>query len=314
MSRARRNDRLQTTLGVASGLLALAALAALAVTARATVLRSPSFSATSLLISCRSWLMLDENPWHGLVLGLDVLGLAVMWRGVRSALGAFRSTRRFRRSLRPCGELAAPPAQVIDDPVPLAFCAGLLRPRVYLSTGALARLDRAELRAVLAHEAHHVKQRDPLRLLIARTLSDALFFLPVMRQMLWRHTVLAEIDADCAAVRVSGDTRPLASAMLTLGEVESSLVIGVGNERVDHLAGKPLGWRAPLSPLLGVAVMLIGVGALVLAPARAAGFFEISAPALIMQSCGPLMLVGTTLVSLSAIRFVQKRSRAIQLR
>src|SRR4051794_29773313 len=69
-----------------------------------------------------------------------------------------------------------------DDPTPQAFCAGYVRQRVYISTGALALLSEPELAAVRAHDRHHAASRDPLRLACARVCSHALFFLPALRR------------------------------------------------------------------------------------------------------------------------------------
>jgi len=52
-----------------------------------------------------------------------------------------------------------------------AFCAGLLRPCVYVTT-ATAKLNTNELDAVLAHEAAHARRRDPLRRLLTRAAAD----------------------------------------------------------------------------------------------------------------------------------------------
>ena len=99
----------------------------------------------------------------------------------------------------------------------LAFCAGWLRPRVYVSTGVLGRLSDSELRAVLAHEQHHGALRDPLRLAVSRVLCQALFFLPVLRPLHDRSADVAELRADAAALEASnGATAPLASPLLAL--------------------------------------------------------------------------------------------------
>ena len=54
-----------------------------------------------------------------------------------------------------------------------AFCAGLVRPAIYVSEGTL-RAGEGELRAVLAHEDEHRARLDPLRRLLARMVGDAL--------------------------------------------------------------------------------------------------------------------------------------------
>ena len=56
-----------------------------------------------------------------------------------------------------------------------AFCAGLLRPRVYATAAVVTTLAPAELDAVLSHEAAHARRRDPLRRLIARAAADTMF-------------------------------------------------------------------------------------------------------------------------------------------
>jgi Zn-dependent protease with chaperone function len=63
---------------------------------------------------------------------------------------------------------------VVAGAAPIAFCSGLLRPRIFVSQGALRRLSAAELLAVVAHESHHADRRDPLRLLIGRALASLL--------------------------------------------------------------------------------------------------------------------------------------------
>src|SRR5207237_9218309 len=87
-------------------------------------------------------------------------------------------------------------AVVIADEQPRAFCAGLLRPRVYVSSGAVALLDEAALRAVLAHERHHARRWDPLRLAIARVIARALFFVPGLAELVRRQRAIAEVRAD----------------------------------------------------------------------------------------------------------------------
>ena len=96
---------------------------------------------------------------------------------------------------------------------PLVFTHGLLRPRVWLSTGLTRLLDDEELEAVLRHEDHHRKVRDPLRILAAHCLSRALFFVPVARDLCDTYTIAKEIAADTYATQAMGDPLPLAQAL-----------------------------------------------------------------------------------------------------
>src|SRR5439155_13112923 len=135
------------------------------------------------------------------VVALIAMGAMVIAMAMRSALRQIREQRRVLRALDPvqATELAGRSVTVFTHVRPQAFCAGLLRPRIYVSTAALERLSRVELGAVIVHEAHHQVRHDPLRILSARVLADALFFLPGLRRLHERHRELAELAADEAA-------------------------------------------------------------------------------------------------------------------
>lgn len=96
------------------------------------------------------------------------------------------------------------PVVTVATPTPLAFCAGLVTPHIYLSTGLIEILSDKELRAVLLHEAFHCARYDPLRTLLAESIATALFFLPVVAE--WRDLFVTslELAADRHAMHVSG--------------------------------------------------------------------------------------------------------------
>ena len=153
---------------------------------------------------------------------LAVLGSVVTARALTSALRQVHASSAFPA---PCPQPAQPlhGALLIRDPQPRAFCAGLFWPRVYVSTGAVAILDEAALRAVLAHERHHAHRRDPLRLAAGRVLAEALFFLPGLAALVERQQALAELSADESAVNVAPANRPaLARAMLSFSDIPGS--------------------------------------------------------------------------------------------
>src|SRR5207237_5326128 len=128
-------------------------------------------------------------------------------------------------------------------------------------------LTAAELDAVLAHEHHHRRVRDPLRIACGRVLSRALLFLPVLRPLCDRYADVAELSADRAAVHASaGREAPLASALLAFDESAPPGVSGISPERVDSLLGQPTSWRlparllagsVPVPPVLGTVVWVI---------------------------------------------------------
>ena len=198
------------------------------------------------------------------LLALAALGAAVLIATVRAAWRQFQGHRRLIRALPVVGPLAEhPDVVVVDAAAPLAFCAGWLRPRAYVSTGVLGRLSESELRAVVAHEQHHGALRDPLRIAVTRVLCQALFFLPVLRPLHDRYTDVAELHADAAALAASdGAAAPLASAMLAVGTTTTGDVVGISPERVDALLGRTRAWRLPRTLLIAALVTVAAVLAL----------------------------------------------------
>jgi hypothetical protein len=200
-----------------------------------------------------------------LLLALAALGAVVLSVAARAAWRQLRAHRRLMRALPVSGPLPDDPAVlVVDAAAPLAFCAGWLRPRVYVSKAVLERLSERELRAVLAHERRHEALRDPLRLAVGHVLSQALSFLPVLRPLHQRAADVAELQADAAAVAASdGTPAPLASAMLALGASPGGVVVGIAPERVDSLLGLSPAWRLPRMLLIAALLTLGGVLAIV---------------------------------------------------
>ncbi len=189
-----------------------------------------------------------------MLLAIAGLGAVVLVRATRFTIAGTRAYRRQVVALRVVDRLAAhPDVLVFDARQPQAFCAGLLRPRTYVSTGAVRTLGRDELEAVIAHESAHRRARDPLRLFVAQVAARAAFTLPLCGLISQRLALAAELDADQAALfATGGDRRPLAGALLQMGH-------GVDPERVDVLTGDQPDLRLPGS-LVGVS--LVSVAAL----------------------------------------------------
>jgi len=275
--------------------LSLAALGALALVASGWVLwhsvDASSVSASALLQACRD--VIGEQSLSSLpVLALFALTSVSAVRAVRSAVRQVRITRRFVDSARKLEEVVLEGVRVrlLDDRRPYAFCAGVLRPSVYLSTGARATLSRSELRAVLAHEEHHARQRDPLRLQLAEVASEALFFLPVMRRARHRYADLAEIAADEAALRRTGGPGALAAAMLRFDQHSTAGAVGISPERVEHLLGAHPRWELSASLLAGAGLSMLGLAMLTYATAVLTPVGGLSLSTLSMQVCGLAMV------------------------
>jgi Zn-dependent protease with chaperone function len=188
------------------------------------------------------------NAAAACLLAFAVLGAAVLIVTVRSIAQQVRGHRRLLRTLEVDRTLPGQAAvRVIAAGAPVAFCAGWLRPNIYISTAAVERLSEAELRAVLAHEQEHRRMRDPLRLAVGRVLCQALFFLPVLQRLHARYGDVAELAADAAAVTAAdGSPAPLAAAMLAFdAAAERDDAVGISPDRIDSLLGCPPDWRLP---------------------------------------------------------------------
>jgi Zn-dependent protease with chaperone function len=297
MTKARGIFGLQLALGAAG--MAVTALA-LYVALSAVSLDAPSSAA--VFAACRSFVLPQLTAGSLVALGLGSAAFAVLGLAARSAQRQLRARRRFFAGLRVVGPAPTGRATVFADPRPQAFCAGLLRPRVYVSTGAVEHLGRDELEAVLAHEAHHARYRDPLRVFFARVLSDSLFFLPVLRCLADRYAALAEVAADAAAVRRHrGDTRPLAAALLAFEERADPAVVAIAPERVDHLLGERPRWELPVALLAWATVVVAAVLVVALRTEQATAHATVSLPLVAAQLCMVAMAVAPLLVGAAAL-------------
>jgi len=239
-----------------------------------------------------------------IVVALALLGLAVTARTVSGALRELAADRRLRRWLSAQASRRHGDALVIDDERPRAFCAGLLRPRVYVSTGMLALLDESALAAVLLHERQHARRRDPLRLACGRVLARALFYVPRLGELVRRLQALSELSADECSIAAGPENRAaLARAMLSFSELSRpDDPTGLDPERIDHLLGDPPNWRFPLLLCL-LALCLLGLlaAAGVLAGHLAAGSATLAPPFLSRQPCVMVLATIPALLGLVAL-------------
>jgi Zn-dependent protease with chaperone function len=120
----------------------------------------------------------------------------------------------------------------LDRAGPSLFCAGVRRPLIYVSRGALALLDPEELRAALAHEAAHLERRDPERSWVMMGLRLLMCLNPtfqVQARVLARD---AERRADERGAELGGDRLALASGLIKLHRAS-----GAGGRRTLLFAG-----------------------------------------------------------------------------
>jgi hypothetical protein len=214
------------------------------------------------------------SGWTGLAsigVGLGILcavGIVVA-RSVWHCHAALRCLGSFVpvRSAHLTGfEVRVARATIVDADTPFALCAGVLRPRVFISSALAERLGAGELRAVVLHEASHARRRDPLRRALRSAAAQTLFFAPGVRWWSDRAGVIDELIADQAALR-GCDVNDLAGALLLTGSPRAALAAsfdGAAASRIAHLLGDPVAlprppagvWRRSVAGIIPLIVVI----------------------------------------------------------
>lgn len=188
------------------------------------------------------------------------------------AAGLFRAMSTHAETTRVVGEWldgatrvdagsATPTFQARCGTPPLLLV-GICRPRVLVSETAVALLRGDELRAAVRHEIEHMRSRDNLKKLILYCVP-----FPGMAGLENAWYEAAELAADHAAVRSSGEAIDLAAALLKLSELAPlqaapGLTTGLmnGSMLVKLRVERLLRWNvseARVEPGLGVVFSLV---------------------------------------------------------
>lgn len=180
-----------------------------------------------------------------LSLGALVLVLAremVLSARLRSSIARRRAaTPESVRQLQRRYQLQVPIVCTDEDRL-YAFCYGLRRPAIVISSGLNKALAEPEIEAVLLHEVAHAIRRDPLKIFVSRLMARALFYIPLLHRMQERYVLRLEISADQRVVDSLG-VRPLAAALSKMlqapvGTRPVPVTAGMANateERILHL-------------------------------------------------------------------------------
>ena len=194
-----------------------------------------------------------------------------------AGFGVARAARAVRRVLsRNTVALVASDVLVVGGPDVLVAAAGLARPRLVVSTGALAQLDDEELAAGLDHERGHIARRHRY-VLVAAEFSRAVGRpVPGCARAVEQLAFHLERDADRWALRQRHDRLALASAICkaatTRGTQSPSFAaLGGGGiaERLDQLTGavKPVARRTSATVnALAVALVTLTITAALTVP------------------------------------------------
>ncbi len=201
--------------------------------------------------------------------------LYALARTGRRIVRTVKFTESVERRIRlrgPSGGAALPTrVAIFEDSRPLAFTAGFLAPRIYISTALVAALDTKELEVVLRHEERHRRRRDPFRSLASSFVADFLFFLPAGRALKKARDLEAEIAADDHAAGRRSDRLDLASSLLKVRGLDGAVVAGFADPtavRLGRLLDESPGPRLPWRKVLPAVVLLAAAGFAALIPAK----------------------------------------------
>ena len=205
-----------------------------------------------------------------------LLAATVIW----VAFGVARAARMVRAFVRQAELGPGPDGSVmVGGPEVVVAVAGLHRPRVVISAGALIALDDDELAASLDHERGHIERRHRFVLLTAQFLRTLGRPLPGTRTAMRELTFHLERDADAFAIRKTHDPLALASAIckaasapfLGTNGVTTALGGGAASRRVRELArGAPVPGSTKVVRALAMTMVAVTVAAAAALPAAAA--------------------------------------------
>lgn len=153
----------------------------------------------------------EEFGWPIVLFGLLCLAFLAtgLWRAARAIMQTRRMVRLWNgRTVSTASSAGVPVMETASDAPPLVV-AGLLRPRLYVSSSAAEVLSEHELARAIAHESAHVRRHDNLKKLLLR-----LCCLPVAGALERRWIAAAEMAADMDAVRSRREALDLASALV----------------------------------------------------------------------------------------------------
>jgi hypothetical protein len=222
----------------------------------------------------------SECAWSLAVTRTLPLGLLLpALLGLASAVAFARSIRSYRRERRLLGALPLEPivegelgeiAGTTGLPVyrtpasrPAAFCFGLFRPRIVFTSGLVERLSDAEQTAAFWHEAQHARMREPLRCLLGRLAASTFFWLPLLRDLLDRYTLVRELDADRLATSRTSSSALAGALHEVVADPRFAGAVGFADfaaARVDRLLEPAM----PLPSLFTRTRLAVSIGAVAL--------------------------------------------------
>lgn len=116
---------------------------------------------------------------------------------------------------------------IFSDINPVAFCLGVLHPKIYLSDRLISIMSPLEIETIILHEKQHLHHNDNFALLVAQVIKNTLFFLPVVGELINWLGVKKEILADRKVTGELGQNSSVLSALRKVLEFPSTQTVPV---------------------------------------------------------------------------------------
>ncbi len=113
----------------------------------------------------------------------------------------------------------------ISDKNPVIFCFGLLRSKVCLSSGLIAKMSAKELKAVLLHEQYHLLSHEPIKIFMVKLIAGILFFMPGLKFFAGQYLIFSELAADQWATDNFQNKIPLAGALYKVIDWKKKMIV-----------------------------------------------------------------------------------------
>lgn len=105
---------------------------------------------------------------------------------------------------------------IVKNNKSFAFCFGIIRPKIYISTGLLDIVNTKELEAILIHERYHLRSRDTISTAVISTIESLFLFFPVVLDILRNFQIRQELKADQEVIKTTGSSRAILSVLKKL--------------------------------------------------------------------------------------------------
>jgi len=155
-------------------------------------------------------------PIHIIPLIFGLLLLFGIIKGILNSVISIKKLSYFKNRLRlvKSNNYRYPIKIFINEGITPAFSMGFFKPQIYISKSFYNTLNKKELRSVISHEIHHIKNNDIIKSFIISFIKDFIFFIPLVDILIDKFHEFKEKAADDYAINNGNNIFDLSNAIL----------------------------------------------------------------------------------------------------